>query len=281
MSGYVTDANGVQDCIEISGEQVSIRNKLNLNIEEAGECIIPQVTDTVKDGSKRVMVLSNDADMVMLLLYFFDVFSEMGVEELWVTFGKGESYRVIPIHALFKKLGKQMCKILFIVHTLTSKIGTKQAALKCQFSQLVDFGSTDLPDPSTFRLAEGYLCSVLSPKDNCKTFDDSRYILYTKQKTPLPSLPPTSRMLHGNLLRCHYFVRTCQNLLSDSATNLLPERYGWCMVNSVLMPDKFLLPLPEEYTVTCGCKKKCSGRYKCQKSFVECTEPYKCCGKNC
>jgi hypothetical protein len=130
-----------------------------------------------------------------------------------------------------------MCEILLIVHKLigcdvTSKIDTKQAALKCHVSQLVDFESTDLPDPSTFRLAEGYLCSVLSPKDNCKTFDELRYILYTKKKKTISSLLPTSRILHGHLLRCHYIVRTCQNLLSDSATNLLPERYGWCLVDA-------------------------------------------------
>ena len=61
---------------------MSIRNKLNSNIEEADKRIILHVTATVKDGSKRVVVLSNDADVVMLLLYFFDVFSIMGVEEL-------------------------------------------------------------------------------------------------------------------------------------------------------------------------------------------------------
>ena len=72
----------MQDCVEINSEQVSIRNKLNSNIEEADKRIILHVTATVKDGSKRVVVLSNDADVVMLLLYFFDVFSIMGVEEL-------------------------------------------------------------------------------------------------------------------------------------------------------------------------------------------------------
>ena len=56
------------------------------------------------------MVLSNDADVVMLLLYFFDVFSEMGVEELWVTFGKGENYHVIPIHFLIAKLGNKCAR---------------------------------------------------------------------------------------------------------------------------------------------------------------------------
>ena len=107
------------------------------------------------------MAPSNDADVVMLLLYFFHVFSEIGVEELWVICGKGETYHVISIHSLFAKLGRQLYKILPLVHILTdcdvtSKIGTKQAALKYHFSQLVDFGSTDLPDLSTLLLAGGY-----------------------------------------------------------------------------------------------------------------------------
>ena len=91
-------------------------------MEEEDIPVIPHVTATVKDGSKRVMVPSDDADVVMLLLYFFNVYSEMDVEGLWVTFWKGESYRVIPIHSLFAKLGKQMCKILPIVHTAKSQI---------------------------------------------------------------------------------------------------------------------------------------------------------------
>ena len=84
------------------------------------------------------MFLPNDADVVMLLLYFVDVFYEMGVAELWVTVGKGECYCVSPTHSLLAKFEKQICKILLIVHILTgcditSKIGTKQAALRCQF----------------------------------------------------------------------------------------------------------------------------------------------------
>ena len=88
-------------------------------MEEEDIPVIPHVTATVKDGSKRVMVPSDDADVVMLLLYFFNVYSEIDVEELWVTFGKGESYRFIPIHSLLENFGKQICKILLIVHILT------------------------------------------------------------------------------------------------------------------------------------------------------------------
>ena len=97
-------------------------NDLGSDIEEADKRIILHVTATVKDGSKRVVVLSNDADVVMLLLYFFNVYSEIDVEGLWVNFGKGESYSVIRIRSLLAKSGKQMCKILPIVHTVKSQI---------------------------------------------------------------------------------------------------------------------------------------------------------------
>ena len=29
MSGYITDANGVKDCVEVNGNQLSIRNDLS------------------------------------------------------------------------------------------------------------------------------------------------------------------------------------------------------------------------------------------------------------
>ena len=46
----------------------------------------------MKDGSKSCGPF-DDADVVMLLLYFLDKFrcAEMGVEKIWVTFGKGHS----------------------------------------------------------------------------------------------------------------------------------------------------------------------------------------------
>ena len=78
----------------------------------------------------------------------------MGVEELRVTFGKGENYRVIPIHFLFAKLGQQMCEILLMVHKLigcdvTSRIGTKQAAAS---AILVNWWNLDQPTCQTLQL---------------------------------------------------------------------------------------------------------------------------------
>ena len=47
--GYVTDANGVQDCVEVNGDQLPVRNDLSSDVEEADERIIPHVAAAVKE----------------------------------------------------------------------------------------------------------------------------------------------------------------------------------------------------------------------------------------
>ena len=57
MSGYVTDANGFQDCVEVNGNQLSIQNDLSSDIEEADERIIPHVAAAVKELWSFLMML--------------------------------------------------------------------------------------------------------------------------------------------------------------------------------------------------------------------------------
>ena len=65
LSGYVTDADGSLPCeLLISGETYEQPN-LNSSIEEADCRIIPHIFEAVKLGFCRVMVLSNDTDVVV------------------------------------------------------------------------------------------------------------------------------------------------------------------------------------------------------------------------
>ena len=61
---------------------------------------------------------------------------------------------------------------------------------------------------------------------NWDTFDDLRYILYTKKKKTLRSLPPTSNMSYGHVLRSHYVVLNCSNLISPDTNFNLAELTG-------------------------------------------------------
>ena len=79
-------------------------------------------------------------------------------------------------------------------------------------------------------------------------------------------------MSHRHILRSHYPVLICSNLILAPDTNLNPLKFGWNLVDSALIIDKCIIKLPEMYTVTCGCKKKCTGRCHCNKFGVSCTE---------
>ena len=57
--------------------------------------------------------------------------------KLWMKFGNGDSSRFIPPHFLASQRGPRVCSGIIKAHILigcdiTSKIGTKMAALKCK-----------------------------------------------------------------------------------------------------------------------------------------------------
>ena len=49
--------------------------------------------------------------------------------------------------------------------------------------------------------------------------------------------------------------------------NVNPVEFDWNLVDLVFRPNKCIITLPEMYTVTCGCKKKCTGKFQCSKFF--------------
>ena len=65
-------------------------------------------------------------------------------------------------------------------------------------------------------------------------------------------------MPHEDILRSHYAALIWADLISapDYCLNLVES--GWNSVESVLIPNKHIVTLPEMYTVTCGCKKNCT-----------------------
>jgi len=70
------------------------------------------------------------------------VFFQHGIEELWVRAGVGDTTRYVPLHILFQRLGGSLCAVQPAVHSLTeyditSKVGTKKAALKAEPQKLL------------------------------------------------------------------------------------------------------------------------------------------------
>ena len=79
LSSYVTDGNGIESCIKIRNGVASAKQDLNSSLEEADCCIILHVADASDNGCKRILIASNDSDVVIYALSYFGLFN---VEEL-------------------------------------------------------------------------------------------------------------------------------------------------------------------------------------------------------
>ena len=167
LSGYVTDSEGIKPCIELYQGDIQVCPDLYSTIEEADSCIIPYVQKAIMRGVKRVIVHSNDTDVLVYLLYYMHYFINLGKEK-----------RYIPIQKLGDLLGPQQCKIALKAHVLTgcdvtSKVGTKFAALNSEPGKyLMSFSEMDEPSNESLQAAEKYLVEVVKKNSKCDNFND-------------------------------------------------------------------------------------------------------------
>ena len=66
----------------------------------------------VARGRKRLLVIYNDTDTIVLLLRVITDWRERGLLELWVVFGSGEHIRHLPLQILAARLGPSLCRLL-------------------------------------------------------------------------------------------------------------------------------------------------------------------------
>lgn len=65
LSGYVTDAEGSQDCIEVYNGWTAGHIHLNSVIEEADSQMVPHIASAIKDECNHVIFVSNDTDILV------------------------------------------------------------------------------------------------------------------------------------------------------------------------------------------------------------------------
>ena len=154
------------------------------------------------------MVISNDTDTVMLLLWYTPAMKESALIELWGQYGTQEKRRFIPLHSLHEKLGSDLCRVLIKVHILIgndciSKLGTKQATLQAKPVHFLS-AFAEIPDisASAFAPTEEYFVYVWAgsrSKPQSKTFDALKYEIQRTSSLPLDHLLPTSNVIEMHL----------------------------------------------------------------------------------
>ena len=85
--------------------------------KEADTRICLHVAHCIKKGQKSVTIKTFDTDVVVLFISFIK--TVVGLEELYIAFGTGKQFKILPIHQIVSNLGTSICKALPLFHALT------------------------------------------------------------------------------------------------------------------------------------------------------------------
>ena len=114
LSGCLSDnEDRCLKAVEVRDEFVIDRADLGIDIEEADLRIIPHVSKSVSRNFTNIVVISNDTDVLILLLHYLPQFIENGLEELWIKFGAGGHSRFIPLHVMYNNMNKELHSVIF------------------------------------------------------------------------------------------------------------------------------------------------------------------------
>uniref|UniRef100_A0A6P7FZ99 Uncharacterized protein LOC114325789 n=1 Tax=Diabrotica virgifera virgifera TaxID=50390 RepID=A0A6P7FZ99_DIAVI len=279
-------------------EDPSTSNIINLidsqlqrsDVEEADVKIIIHINHAVLNGFENIYLISSDTDVMVLALFFFESFKNLGLKTLWIQGGSGKCTRNIAIHSLARLHGKQVCSILPALHHLTggdytSKVGTKARALKENPTQYLQNFARDCSPFSIEKCtknAEKFLVNITKTVDcNCTSFDELRVWIYKHKNSVIENLPPTSNSIKLHILRAFYVVHIQTNVLNSAMDELDPTSYGFFMDDNLLMPQKvhILIPLAEKLPAGCNCSV-CGPRCNCRRLKILCCTFCACMKKN-
>ena len=116
--------------------ELTYLQELYVDAEEADCRIIPHAMHATTTGTKRIIVLSTDTDVTVILLFYWQRLKVHGLTEFWVKTGVGDSTWFVALHELVASLSRDICEVLPAVHSqtgcdYTSKVGSKKAAIEC------------------------------------------------------------------------------------------------------------------------------------------------------
>lgn len=83
--------------------------------EEADSRMLLHAADAADCGHKKLMIRTVDTDVVVLAMAHFE---KITVDKLWISFGTGKAYRLIPAHDTARSFGQEKAALLFF-HAIT------------------------------------------------------------------------------------------------------------------------------------------------------------------
>ena len=296
MNQHVYVSGGIDEkALKVSNDVVHIIEQLRSNHEEADTRMLLHVAYQARHNAKRVIVVSPDTDVFVLLVYHF---SHMGVSEVFFKTGRKSTHadltRFIPIHNVVCKLNEEQTNILLSVYALTGcdtccalfGIGKKKAfktmmTYSAELQGLADIGKEHSLS-LTARLACVSFVGLLYGCNGCWSLNKLRVNRVLENKKVKPrKLPPTDDSFILHVLRCSYQIMIWMESLTSIVELPSPTDYGYeidtdtghyipTLVSQPLAPPELLNDL------VCFCEDLCSDACVCTTNEQPCTQACNC-----
>ena len=264
--------------------------------EEADTRIMVHVADAAKQYN-TVTIRTVDSDVVVLAVF---VFAQLmpSLTALWVAFGTGKNYRLIPAHKIYASIGYLKSLALPMFHAFTgcdtvssfSGRGKKSAwEIWNVFPEVTDTFSALMGQPqqsdvdAAMTTLERFVVLLYDKTSSKSHVNEARVDLFAQKGRDVHHIPPTQGSLLQHTRRAVYQAGYCwSQSLSPMAQLPQPEGWGWIgaaggtwevMWSSLPEASKVCREL-----VRCGCTKGCQTNCKCKKAALTCTALCKCAG---
>jgi len=279
--------------LEIHDGVARHRTDLTTTHEEADVIIAQQMTYLGLEGVKSIHVISDDTDVMVLLLHFYTL-KKLSCNLLMV--GTSHSRASVDIKATAKEHTDYVPQIL-AAHTISGcdtvsylwgiGKGTVLKMLKAGYQlNRLGFLHAELPDVTKEATRFYAACYGLKDTDDMSTI---RYGVWSSKMAntklsaapDLKSLPPTSDAFQEHVKRAHYQAAIWRASLDPNPPTIDPSQYGWSrdQTSNMLVP----VPLPPHVSpapvdvlqmIRCGCSsnKPCSTmRCSCSAAKLSCS----------
>ena len=104
-------------CISSSNE-LDLSNLTPCNHEEADTRVFLHVKDMTKQGHRKMVIRTVEADVLVLAVSVYEQLQEE-MEELWLDFGAGKNRKFFPIHETLEHIGECKARGLPFFHAFT------------------------------------------------------------------------------------------------------------------------------------------------------------------
>ena len=75
-------------------------------IEESNSRMITHIAKAGEEQNERVVVMSNDADVITYSLAYFSEFKRQGIKQIWVWFNSAQKRKDIIVDLMAEKFGE-------------------------------------------------------------------------------------------------------------------------------------------------------------------------------